>query len=78
MKAKTCMMDLHSMNTKNQRRKLMNKKLTVNNVYIHAYASTDIFFCSDFSQTHLATVIIFKTQITNYSCKQLLVSIVIS
>lgn len=45
----------HSLNTKNQRRKLMNQKLTVNNVYIHAYASTDTFFCSDFLQTHLAT-----------------------
>lgn len=33
----------------------MNKKLTVNNVYTHAYASTDIFFCSDFLQAHLAT-----------------------
>lgn len=54
MKAK-CVCDVLSLNTKNQRRKLMNMKLTVNNVQTHAYASIDTFFCSDFLQTHLAT-----------------------
>lgn len=55
MKAKTYLVNVLSLNTKNQRRKLMNRKLTVHNVYTHAYASTDTFFCSDFLQTHLAT-----------------------
>lgn len=49
------LMDLPSLNTKNQRQKLINKKSTVNNVYAHAYASINMFFCSDFLQTHLAT-----------------------
>lgn len=55
MKVKVYLMDLLSLNTKNQRQKLTNKKLTVNNVYTHAYASNDMFFYSDFLRTHLAT-----------------------
>lgn len=52
----TYLMDLHSLNTKNQRRKLINKKeVDSERVYTHAYALTDIFLCLDFLQTHLAT-----------------------
>lgn len=57
-----------SLNTKNQKRKLMNK-LRVNNVYIYAYASMIYFSAHTFYKHTWPPVIIFMTQITNYSCK---------
>lgn len=61
------LMYFSSLNTKNQKRKLMNK-MRANNVYIHAYASM-IYFSKTFYKHTWPPVIIFKTQITNYSWK---------
>lgn len=61
MKVKVYLMDLLSLNTKNQRQKLMNKKLTVNNVYTMHMHQLIGFSTQTFYEHTWPPVIIFMT-----------------